>query len=401
MGNSPFMNSDCVVIGADLTGLFAALYMADNGVHVTVIDAKTPQTLLNDLKAEIFLFRQYSLDVLEDLRKRSRILCQQFTEKTSDSNWIESFSQLDLVVSGTDVETARAECERLREHGEHIEFISQAELRKINSAINPDLFGAILHHDVAAIEGERLYRSLWQACDKEKHINLFWETRAAGIDIGKGTLVLRSSKGPVEAKRIVLTAGIATPSIISSIGIQLPVIPERQYRLIGDPSGSKSNQAIVEYKLAGCDMQRDIGETDSEDPNVELSITLSPDKPTSAGYGKEFAVTDLSSQHKVMNKISHRIKQILPGYSSLFFNRVVSWFEPVIADGIPISGPAPNVEGLYLTLCPRDNKGLLVPAMGELAARWIMTGEKSEKTKILSPERFPQTAPGGKKQVKD
>jgi len=90
-----------------------------------------------------------------------------------------------LVVSRTDVETARAEYERLRGSGEHIEFISQADLKTFNSAINPDLFGAILHHAVAAIEGQRLYKSLWQACDKEKHINLFWETCAAGIEIGR------------------------------------------------------------------------------------------------------------------------------------------------------------------------------------------------------------------------
>jgi len=187
---------------------------------------------------------------------------------------------------------------------------------------------------------------------------------------------------------MVLTAGIATPSLISSVGIQLPVIPESQYRLIGDPSGSKSNQAIMEYKPAGCDMPRDVDESDSEDPKVELFISLSPDKPTSAGYGKEYTVADQTSQHSVMHIISHRIKQMLPGYSSLMFNRVVSRLEPVIEDGIPISGPAPNVEGLYLTVCPRDNKGLLAPALGELAARWIMTGEKSEKTKCFHQSDF-------------
>src|SRR4030042_4127478 len=401
MDNFSSVNSDCMVIGADMTGIFAALHMADQGIQVTIIDAKTPQALLNDLEAEIFIFRRYSLDTLEDLRERSWIGCKHFIEKTAAPVWIGSFSQLELIVSRADVDPARAECERLRQHGEHIEFVSQSELGKINSAINPDLFGAILHHDVAAIESERLYRSLWQACDKERHINLFWETQAFGIEAGKGMLVLRSSKGPVQAKRIVLTAGVAALSIISSVGVQLPVVPEKQYRLIGGSSGSKSNQAIVEYKPAGRSMQRDAEESDGGDPEVELSISLSPDKQTSAGYGKEFAVTDQSSQQMAMHKISHRIKQVLPGYRDLRFSRVVSRFEPVITDGIPISGPAPNVEGLYLTLGPRDNIGLLAPAMGESAARWIMTGEKSEKTKMLSPERFPQTAPGGKKQVKD
>jgi len=81
MGKSPFMNSDVVVIGADLTGLFAALYMADNGVHVTVIDAKTPQTLLNDLEADILLFHQYSLDALEDLRKEVNFFANNSVKK--------------------------------------------------------------------------------------------------------------------------------------------------------------------------------------------------------------------------------------------------------------------------------------------------------------------------------
>jgi len=397
-------NSDCMVIGAGLTGMVAALRMAGQGLKVTIIDAKTPQAILNDLEAEVLIFRRYSLDALEDLRERSWLGCKDFiekTEKTTGPAWMQPFSQLELVVSKTDLDPAQADCEQLRRHGANVEFLSQADLGKFDSAINPDLFGAILHHDAAAVESDRLYRSLWQACDKEKRINLFWETQAMGIEVGNKTAVLRTSIGPIEVERIVLTVGVAALSIISSTGVQLPVVPEIQYRLIGDPSRSKSSQTIFEYKPPNFYAQRTTEESDDGDLEVDLSVSFRPDRQTSAGYGKEFVATGHSSGQTAMLKICRRITRILPGYSDLHFSRVVSRFEPVVADGIPIVGPAPNVEGLFLALCPKDNKGSLSPAVGEYAAGWVITGKTSEKTEILSPKRFPQTAPGGLKRVTD
>jgi glycine/D-amino acid oxidase-like deaminating enzyme len=189
--------------------------------------------------------------------------------------------------------------------------------------------------------------------------------------------------------------------ILSAIGIQLPVVPQKRYRLIGTPAAGKKHRAVSEYVSPSPEVQRNLDQSEGCELEVLLSVFLASSRRTSAGDAKEFPMPHQFSVQTIMHEIRRQFTRFLPGYSSIRFDRVSSRFDPIILDGMPIVGPVPNAEGLYLALYPRDNKGMLAPAIGATAARLIMTGKSSEEMKMLSPERFPQTAPGGQKRVTD
>lgn len=58
------------------------------------------------------------------------------------------------------------------------------------------------------------------------------------------------------------------------------------------------------------------------------------------------------------------------------------------SDGLPLAGPAPDGEGLFLALAPRRNGWLLGPLVGSAVADWIEGRTPSSAARALDPRRF-------------
>ena len=58
------------------------------------------------------------------------------------------------------------------------------------------------------------------------------------------------------------------------------------------------------------------------------------------------------------------------------------------ADGLPLAGPAPDGESLFLALAPRRNGWLLGPLAGSAVADWIEGRAPSPDARALDPRRF-------------
>lgn len=58
------------------------------------------------------------------------------------------------------------------------------------------------------------------------------------------------------------------------------------------------------------------------------------------------------------------------------------------ADGLPLAGPAPDGERLFLALAPRRNGWLLGPLVGSAVADWIEGRTPSPDARALDPRRF-------------
>lgn len=58
------------------------------------------------------------------------------------------------------------------------------------------------------------------------------------------------------------------------------------------------------------------------------------------------------------------------------------------ADGLPLAGPAPDEQGLFMALAPRRNGWLLGPLVGAVVADAIEGRAASTETRALDPSRF-------------
>ncbi len=396
------MHSDCLVIGAGLGGAFAALHMAEQGLIVTLIDAKSIPDILDGIEAEMLPFICYRSDHLNKFRHKSLRVCQNFFENCTELKDIENISLIRLIIGTGNEGQAKLEYKHLRHQENSVEFVSQADLGQLELKMGSEILGAIVHHEVPLIKSEQLYSSLWKTCENHKNITIMWDTNVFGIDMKKGRVVaVRTQKGPIETEHVLLAAGTGSLGILSATGIQIPAVEEKTYRLVGKPARVGRDYFVTEYTPATESEKTDVNDAQTNDLQVSLSAFLGPDKYVSVGGGKELVISKHSSESIAFNELGRHFVRILPGYKKLRFHKAVSRCDTLTVDGLPVVGCLPNATGLYMALYARDDQSVIAPAIGESIGHWIIGKEPSEEMRPLFPERFSQTAPGGEKRVEE
>jgi len=394
--------SDCIVVGAGLVGMFAALEMAKTGKKITLIDEKHPEILSEEIEAEMLLFRKFCLNQLNFLRRKNLLYYKDILERNHTEPAPHVVSMIYLVSRRDDVVPARLEGKQLQAQGVMADYLSQGELKALKPELCSEAAGGLLHQNIPAMGSKQLYGCLWQRCASKKEITVLWNTPVLGVVVkNEHVVAVRSLKGLIETGEVLLATGAGTLSIISSSGIQLPVIPQRRYRLIGPPVNDSNEMVITEYERPKENLQRHHACKEVGKLEVTLSVYFRQDQKTLAGDGKEFMNGNQCLKQSAFKEIGRRFIRLMPGYDKLKFSNVRSRSDLLIVDHLPIVGPVPNIDGLFLALYHRDERDMLAPAVGELAARAIMGSKLTDQEKKLSPERFPQTAPGGMKWVID
>lgn len=386
------IHPDCLVIGAGLEGVFAALHMADQGLQVVVIDTKSMPTKLAGIEAERLLFFYHRPDCLVKLNHKSLILCKKFLQDNDKSSAIENISLIRAVTDIADEKQARIEYEQSFAQETTVDFFPQGKIGELELKMSSKVAGAIVHHQTPSVKSEQLYNALWSACQNHDRIALEWDTKAFGIDIEKGAVErVRTRKGPFETRRVMVAAGAGSLGILAGTGFQLPAVKEVTFRLVGRPARIGKSYFIKEYRPP---VKSSTGKL-----QVSLSAFLGTDQYVSVGDGKELAVSKFASESTVIREVGRHFTEILPEYRDLQFLRAVTRCDIQTVDGLPVVGCLPNATGLYLALCGGDDQRIIAPAVGKSVAHWIIDEKPLEKLRPMFANRFAQTAPGGEKSV--
>jgi sarcosine oxidase subunit beta len=179
------------------------------------------------------------------------------------------------------------------------------------------------------------------------------------------------------------------------------VVPEKRYRLIGRAREDMKNRVISEFMSSRSETRRENGYREKGELGVVLSVFYQKNEPTVVGDGSDVVTVNRYLEQPALREIRRRLDQIVPGRPHEGLDTVFSRMDVIVYDGLPIAGPVPNVDGLYLAAGQRRERDLTTPALGNLAARSVLRHDIADVEKNLSPERFPQSAPGGRKRVTD
>lgn len=226
------------------------------------------------------------------------------------------------------------------------------------------------------------YRQLARC--REHGIDIRWSCNVFGVRTDThGIRSVRTSAGPVSTGNVLLTAGSHTARLASSVGLQLPVVPERSYWWIvpdltpsdePSPPPSEGGEALV---LRGHRVGTLIGRFRSFGPELDGTRALA-----------------LDHLHRVAHGAGRLSAPIDPDW-------VVTTHPHNTADHRPVIGRVPGVEGLFVgTLHGSDGNASVDTAALALAAA-VLDGTVPAWAEMWDSERIPQTAPGGRKVVTD
>ncbi len=306
-------------------------------------------------------------------RAEHRLLAAQLLDKVG----------LDVEFRGTGIlRVARTEAERVdlqrqqrwqSARGLAAEWVDSADLGGceplLSGVAGRLLAGGLWLPDEAQVRSPRLVQAL--AIAAGRHGARFVEgTWATGLKVsGNRVAAVTTPMGTIEADAVVLAAGVWSPDVCRSIGLELPVLPVKGQVLSLRALGKSPRQVIWSgecYLVPRPDGEIVLGATE-EEGNYDA-------RPTLAG----------------VNRLTEAALEVVPAAGGFVVDGVWAGLRPAAPDRHPIVGWAPGVQGLMIATAHYRNGVLLGPLTGRRVAEQIASGAVSPEFAPFGPERFAQ-----------
>ena len=361
-----------LVVGGGIIGCATALELAKAGCAVTLLERGTPggeasgaaAGLLMPLgdapdttfaKLAIESWRRYPA-VVSELRERTGIDVEHVTR-----------GMIYPLATAEDVRAAEARLRHdwAREVG--IEAWDAGDVRSREPALASHVRGAMFVRGDQWVNNQRLVVAYAQAA------------AGAGVAMMTGTAVSRvlvedgRARGVVadgerhEADAVLMAAGAWTGALAASFGARLRVEPRR-----GQMLALAHVPAILTHGVHGDDIYL------VPRASGELLIGATVEK---AGFQR--AVTAAG----IAGLLSAAIN-LVPGLGQLPITRTWFGFRPWVPDSLPVLGPWPGIEGLFVATAHHRNGILLAPITARLMTECMTHGQPSIDIKDFLPNRF-------------
>ncbi len=365
------------VVGGGIIGAAIAMYLAEAGAHVTVFEKDGPAmgatrnsfAWLNAFVADPH-YRALRLASMATYRNHDRQLGLGIVWG-GYLNWASNEAQAAVV---------RANAADLDGSSFPVQWLDADEIAYLSPQLRPGSIAAALfssidgHLDPVHVTRRFLERAVALGA------SLRIPTEVQALDFRDGRLKAAvTTDGRVPLDRLVVAAGVDTPSVLALAGFKLrlrhaPGILAHSApmpaltRIVHEGPSELSFKQMADGSLVG---------TDAPTP---------PDRPEHAAIRAapgDFPSEALRELHG--NRILARIAAVLPAAKDARLERVTLGFRPMPLDDRPIIGPVPGAPDVYVSV---THSGVtLAPILGRYATREIIDGDRVDALAPYRPER--------------
>ena len=280
-----------------------------------------------------------------------------------------------------------------REIGLPAELLDGAAARCEEPALHPGLRGALFAEYGGMINPFRLTLGYARAA------------RTAGAALCPGTEVtgllrqgdrvvgVRTPAGDQPAGVVVLAAGSWSAGLAATVGVRIPVVPRQGMMVVTEPAPFRLRHVLKPIKA-----DRDPWHFSQPwPPGGAAKPGYDPNMPPGKGMGlgqtsagnlllgstSRFVGLDRNPTADGIRYILSHAARIVPALGGLRVLRTWAGLRPYTPDGLPLLGPAPGVQGLYLA-AGHDGSGVNhAPVSAQLVSA-LITGAKAP----LPPDPF-------------
>lgn len=203
--------------------------------------------------------------------------------------------------------------------------------------------------------------------------------------------------GCVYAQSYVLCTGVFTPSLLTPLGLELPLRPRRGQLAVTEPAPSLVHHILLCARYIAAKYRPELLAA-AEDDALRLGVGLALEQTAAGtllvGSTREFVDWDTSTTLEGVRTVLRHAARILPALDKLHVIRTFAGLRPYTPDGLPYLGLLPGVDNLYIAAGHEGDGIALAPITGQLLSELIISGETSIPLTEFAPDRFMQ----GKKQ---
>jgi D-amino-acid dehydrogenase len=312
------------------------------------------------------------MEVLGPLGHESRALFDELVEGEALDCEFRPEGYYEIYRSEAGFEGAQAEIPLQQAHGYQTRTVTGSAIREIEPALKEGTVGGLYFPEAATLDPLKL---LLELADRAKRKGAEIRTGADVVSIVRdgsrvGGVVLSGGER-IEASCVILATGAYSQELARSGGIRTSIQPAKGYhrdladaKQSGPPLG---NTCMLGERFVFC---------------------------TPMGGGLRLAGTlELSGlNHDILEprlkNLDESAGRYLDGLDGLESRDDWVGLRPCTPDGLPVIGPSPGLEGLWVSNGHAMLGLTLGPVTGQLLADWILDGKRPGILAALRPDRF-------------
>ncbi len=355
---------DAIIIGGGIVGTSAAYNLARSGVRTLLID-RHDAGRATDAGAGILSFSTLGLGggpLWYDLATHCAAYYGQLIQQLQQEQEADTGYAVvgELIVAVEDDEISAFEAERRlisaqqQKYGqpsaEVFRAITRAEARELFPPLR-EVKRALLLRDAARVDGRLLTEAMRRAA--EAHGLTIQHASAERLLIDNGTVTGVVVDGEeITAGKVIIAGGAWSPVFGDQLGMQIPVYPLRgQIIHLSLPGTDTSQWPMVHafhghYIVSWHDNRVAVGAT-------REAVGFHP-RPTAAG----------------VREVLDEALRIAPGLADAEIKEIRVGLRPACKDNMPVIGPVPALENIYVVTAFAAIGLQLGPYCGKLAADW-------------------------------
>ncbi len=378
-------HADVAVVGAGAIGCAIAYFLALERVQVHVLDQEAIGsgasghatgligTLGNEFKPGPFLdMALESLNMYPDLMARLR-------EESNTELYYQERPSLRMALDEEEEYLIKEMLAWQTAYVSDARWIDGDEVRQLDSRLTPKVRGAAMEPHTAQIDGYRLNLALAQSIEK----------RGLDVQLRKVTGLKHSNNkvtgveydgGSIECQSVVLAMGAWSNVCQEWLDFPIPVRPLKGERILLDFDAPPLPALLTSPKrghlLTLADGHWSVGSTGGRDYDKV------------GGYlGHEF---DMTTTEKAKLELMERGIYVLPELENARIFQQMAGSRPASPDRMPIIGPVPGWEGIYLAMGHTTSGIHLAPITARMIRDSILKGSPQESfdTTAFLPDRF-------------
>lgn len=388
-------SSDVIVVGCGVIGASVAYYLAKTGLSVTVVErgdvasgtssACDGNVLVTDkmpgFDSQMTFESQRLYDKLEN-------------ELGYDFEYRRLGSTLAVEDEGQEV-VARDWVKRQTEAGVPMRYLEGQAVREDEPRLARDIIGLV---ECASDSSLNPMAVVFGFVHAAKRLGAAVKTRTEVRSVLRGKsgeiVGVDTSDGSLCAPRVILAAGVWTPSIAATVGVEVPVVPRKGHILVAERTERVGRRKMMEFgylmaKFGGKEKRK--VEPDMEKYGIAFVFEPTPHGNFLIGSSREFVGFDTTCNPRVLELLARRAIRFYPCVRDINVIRSYAGLRPYTPDHLPIVSPVEEAPGLFI-VCGHEGDGIgLSPITGLLTSQMLTGQTPTVALEPLSIGRFKDT----------
>ena len=369
-------SADVVVIGAGVSGLSSAYFLARAGKNVVVVEKGTVGGEASGRSGGMISERVDDPPLIPLAVESVRLWATMDDELGYPTEFTHQ-GRLQVAVTEEEMDGIISEKDVAQRHGISVDLVDTSEIRDMIPWISERTLGGTFFPNGGHANPQRSVQAFaWAFQDKGGR--LYQNTAVTGMKIVDGRVSsVETTAGAIEADMVVAAAGPQTGLLADMVGVHVPVAPARVEMLATAPLEPLFDIALAGNGLYGRQAARGnllFGGGPHE--WIDVGLTDDPDKPNTP----------------LIRNIARRLAELLPGVADVPLLRSWAGVVEQAPDYLPIIDVLDSPRNYVVVTASAHGFGL-TPATGKVVSDLVLHGESSVDISGLKLSRFADVGP--------